>query len=53
MTNFNYITIPPYTPEFAPIENLFGIIKKKIRKHVYNDEKTFLNSVKLVINDID
>ena len=36
-SNNNYIFTPPYSPNFNPIENVFGIIKNNYKNKLFND----------------
>ena len=37
----NVAFIPPYTPQFAPVELFFGMIKSKIRSLVFDKMKNY------------
>lgn len=37
LTNYNVIYIPPYSPQFNPIEYIYSIIKSKY-KYLYNND---------------
>jgi len=48
-TTNKLLFIPPYCPDFNPIENVFHILKQKIRKNVENINS---ESIKNTIDNI-
>ena len=49
-TTNKLLYIPPYCPDFNPIENVFHVLKQKIRKNV---QKIDNESITSTINNID
>ena len=45
LTNFNVLMTSSNTPEFNPIENLFGFVKRKLRDMVIKNDIHLANFV--------
>jgi transposase len=50
---FEVIYTPPYSPEFNPIELVFGIIKKKFYKSRYNNDNQLPNIIQNCVCSVD
>lgn len=46
--------IPPYSPDFNPIENVFSVIKQKVRENLaFNTAKNPIRAIKEVLQSLD
>lgn len=50
---YDVIYTPPYSPEFNPIELIFGIIKKKFYKERYNTVGCLVDIIKSCVSSVD
>ena len=48
----NIIYNSPYSPKFAPIEEVFGIIKAKLKGKNVNNSKELIFSVRSILQEI-
>jgi transposase len=52
-SNIPVMNWPPYSPDLSPIENLWGIMSKKIRKRAYQSKEELRAAVNDAWNDPD
>lgn len=48
----NFIFLPPYSPMLNPIETLFSLLKRKIRKKFYQSIEQVISALKKIISEI-
>ena len=41
--NIHFVYLPPYSPEFAPIEGVFKIIKYELRSNILKTKEEVMN----------
>ncbi len=46
------IYLPPYSPDYNPIEEFFSVLKKWMKRHheAYEDEESFAEFIHLAVN---
>ena len=49
----NILLLPSYSPMLNPIETLFSLIKRKIRKRFYNTIEEVIISLKTIISEVE
>lgn len=50
---FQVVYTPPYSPEFNPIELVFGIIKKKFYKERYNNDNQLVDIIQNCVRSVN
>lgn len=51
-SNNQILFLPPYSPMFNPIENLFSKWKKLVKNHKPNNERELLEAIEGTLNEI-